>query len=120
MIIGAISACVPAIQLVKEAGNNLNNLSAAWTDKETGFTRTYGVRFGTYHNDEELAYERGNRQPDGSYVYTSNLNRVHVCPAAKVAAYEQACQQRGANDAARAARQQYVQEAHIDVEATAT
>lgn len=77
-IFKAATLLVPAIVCGYDDETRHNKVAATWTDQE-GYRTTYGVEFRAVHNSERIAIERGQRQPDGSFVYVAPNGNVHTC-----------------------------------------
>lgn len=77
-IFRAATLLVPTLAMGYDDQTRHNNMSATWTDQE-GYRTTYGVEFRAVHNSERIAIEKGNRQPDGSFVYVAPNGNVHTC-----------------------------------------
>ena len=77
-IFKAATLLVPAIVCGYDDETRHNKVAATWTDQE-GYRTTYGVEFRAVHNSERIAIDKGNRQPDGSFVYIAPNGNVHTC-----------------------------------------
>mgnify|MGYP007061959283 CR=1 FL=1 len=77
-IFKAATLLVPQIIANYDDETRHNKVAATWTDQE-GYRTTYGVEFRAVHNSERIAIDKGNRQPDGSFVYVAPNGNVHTC-----------------------------------------
>ena len=77
-IFKAATLLVPQIVANYDDKTRHNKVAATWTDQE-GYRTTYGVEFRAVHNSERIAIDKGNRQPDGSFIYVAPNGNIHTC-----------------------------------------
>ena len=85
IMFGAIKHLIPSL-MVTWIQINVGNVGLTWIDQE-GLTDFHNLQIQYVRNNERLAIECGEPQPDGSWAYKESNGTVHTMSAERVNAF---------------------------------